>query len=156
MIMSENLIKYILFDITTLAGAQMEALKLFRQIETHHGREKAQEVFRELGKPLSKSRTNELKNWVLLERYDAMEKPIVAELARQVVEENARLSEEHQLTPRYRPTLPTVDKHLRNLLRERQEGLKAETWEGPTSMRRFNREWDEWIEAEIKSGSSKT
>jgi hypothetical protein len=155
--MSENLIKYVVNDITTLGGAQMEALKLFRQIETHHGRERAQAIFRELGKFLSKARANELKNWALLERYDAMEKPIVAELARQLVEENAGLPEEQQLTPRYKPTLPTVDKHLRNLLRERQEGLKAETWEGPTSMRRFNREWDEWIETEIlKSGSSET
>jgi hypothetical protein len=155
--MSENLIKYTLNDITTLAGAQMEALKLFRQIETHHGRARAQEIFKELGKPLSKARANELKNWALLKRVDAMEKPNVAELARQVVEENAALPEDQQLTPRYRPTLPTVDKHLRNLLRERQEGLKAGTWEGPTSMRRFNRAWDEWIEAEIlKSGSSET
>jgi hypothetical protein len=154
--MSENLIKHVLNDVTTPGGAQMEALKLFKQIETHHGRERARAIFGELGKPLSKARANELRNWALLERYDAMEKPIVAELARQVVKENAGLPEEQQLTPRYRPTLPTVDKHLRNLLRERQEGLKAETWEGPTSMRRFNREWDEWIDAEIKSGSSET
>jgi hypothetical protein len=155
--MSENLIMLMRHDIATPSGAQLEALKLFRQIETHHGREAAQAIFRELGKPLSKARANELKNWALLERYDAMEKPIVAELARQIVEENARLSEEEQLTPRFRPTLPTVDKHLRNLLRERQEGSRAETWEGPTSMRRFNREWEEWIEAEIrKTGSSES
>jgi hypothetical protein len=154
--MSENLIDLFRNDITTPGGAQMEALKPFRQLETHHGRETAQKIFGELGKPLSQKRANELKNWELLKRYDSMEKPIVAELARQVVEENARLPEEQQLTPRYRPTLPTVDKHLRNLLRDRQEGLKAGKWEGPTSMRRFNREWDEWVEAEIKSGSSET
>lgn len=155
--MSENLITLFRHDITTPSGAQLEALKLFRQVETHHGRETAQAIFRELGKPISKARINELKNWALLERYDMMEKPNVAELARQIVEENARLTEEQQLTPRYRPTLPTVDKHLRNLLRERQEGLRAETLEGPTSRRRLNREWEEWIEAEIrKSGSSET
>ncbi len=153
--MSENLIKLFHHDVTTRGGAQMEALKLFRQIETHHGRDRAQAIFRELSKPLSKARANELKNWALLERYDTMEKPNVAALARQIVEENAGLPEEGQLTPRYRPTLPTIDKHLRNLLRERQEALRGETWEGPTSMRRFNREWNEWIETEInKSGSS--
>jgi len=155
--MSENIIKYVSFDMTTPGGAQMEARKLFMQIEKLHGRERTQAIFKELGKPLSKKRANELKNWALLERLDAMDKPNVAELARQVVKENDSLSKDQQLTPRYRPTLPTVDKHLRNLLRERQEGLRAETWEGPTSMRRFNREWHAWIEAEIaKSGSSKT
>jgi hypothetical protein len=155
--MSENLIKYFIHDMTTLGGAQIEARKLFMWIEDFHGIDQAKKIFRELGEPLSKSRINELKNWALLSRYDEMEKPNVAELARQIVEENASLSEERQLTPRYRPSLPTVDKHLRNLLRERQEGLEAETWQGPTSMRRLNREWDEWIEAEIhKSGSSET
>jgi hypothetical protein len=155
--MSENLIKLFKFDMTQLAGAELEAWKLFLLIKQHHGETEARRIFREWGKEPSKNRINELKNWALLQRFDEMEKPTVAELARQVVEENAGLSEEEQLTPRYRPTLPTVDKHLRNLLRERREGLKAETWEGPTSMRRFNREWDEWIEAEIlKSGSSET
>jgi hypothetical protein len=154
--MSENLIKLMKSDVTQLAGAELEAWKLFLLIKQHHGEKAARRIFREWGKEPPKNRINELKNWSLLERLDAMEKPNVAELARQVVEKNASLPAEQQLTPRHRPTLPTVDKHLRNLLRERQEGLKAGTWEGPTSMRRFNREWDEWIEVEIKSGSSET
>ncbi|MCK1707618.1 MULTISPECIES: hypothetical protein [unclassified Bradyrhizobium] len=150
--MSEKLVQLFKADVTQLAGAQLEAWKLFLLIKQHHSEKEAREIFFEWGKPPSKTRINELKNWALLQRYDSMEKPNVAELARQIVEENSHLAEDQQLTPRYRPTLPTVDKHLRNLLRERQEGLQAGTWEGPTSMRRFNREWDEWIK--LETGSS--
>jgi hypothetical protein len=152
--MSENLIKLFNNDITSIGGAQLEAWKLFLLIKQHHSEKEARRIFFEWGKPVSKNRTNELKNWVLLQRLDSMEKPNVAELARQIVEENSHLGDDQQLTPRYRPTLPTVDKHLRNLLRERQEGLRAETWEGPTSMRRFDREWDEWIDSETGSSEA--
>jgi hypothetical protein len=139
--MSEKLIKYFNHDITTLHGARLEALKLFMQLEEHHGAGEARRIFIEWGKEPSKKRINELKNWALLQRYDAMEKPNVAKLARDIVAENAGLPKDQQLTPRYRPTLFTVDKHLRLLLTRREASLRDGTWEGPTCMKRFNREW---------------
>jgi hypothetical protein len=141
--MSENLIKLFHHDIATLHGARLEALKLFMQLEEHHGADQARRIFIEWGKPLTKKRINELKNWALLQRYDAMEKPNAAKLARDIVAENATLPKDKQLTPRYRPTLFTVDKHLRLLLSRRDSSLRNGTWEGPTCMKRFQREWEQ-------------
>ena len=144
--MSENLIMLSINDVTTIDGACMEAQKLFMHLEKHHGADEARKIFREWGKKLTKNRINELKAWALLRRYDAMERPNVSELARQVVAENAALPEDNQLTPRFRPTLPTVDKYLRLLLTKRGEGLKNGTWEGPACMKRWHREVEQWIE----------
>jgi hypothetical protein len=152
--MSQNLIKYLNYDIATLAGARLAALKLFMQLEEHHGAGQARKIFIEWGKEPTKKRINELKNWALIQRYDAMEKPNVAKLAREIVTENAALPRDKQLTPRYRPTLFTVDKHLRLLLSRREASLKNGTWEGPTCMKRLNREWGNYREEFLKPGSS--
>jgi hypothetical protein len=50
--------------------------------------------------------------------------------------------------------LPTVDKHLRLLLTRRLEGLKKGTWEGPTCMKRFRREWEEALPEFLKPRTS--
>jgi hypothetical protein len=152
--MSENLIKYFNNDIKTIPGARMEAWKLFLQLKEHHGAKQAHRIFLEWGAGPSKKRINELKNWALLQRYDAMEKPNVAKLAREIVAENAILPKDKQLTPRYRPTLFTVDKHIRLWLGRRDSSLKNCTWEGPTSLRRLHREWEHSEEEFLKPGSS--
>lgn len=144
--MSVNLVKYSINDVTDLAGAQLEAWKLFSLIKTHHGEKEARSIFREWGKEPSKERINELKNWALLERYDAMAEPNVAALAREIVELNATLPKDQQLTPRYRPTVTSLDKHLRLLLKRRETALRGGTWEGPTSMKRFHRFIEEALE----------
>jgi hypothetical protein len=55
----------------------------------------------------------------------------VAELARQLVFENETLPEQDRLTPRGKPTLPTVDKYIRLLLKKRDDEIAAGTWSGP-------------------------
>jgi hypothetical protein len=99
-----------------------------------------------MGERAFKREDHELKNWALLQRYDAMAEPNVAALAREIVERNATLPKDQQLTPRYRPTLPSLDKHLRLLLKRREAALRAGTWEGPTCMKRFHREIEEALE----------
>jgi hypothetical protein len=152
--MSENLVKLFTHDVTQLAGAQLEAWKLFILIKQHHGEKEARKIFREWGKEPSKKRINELKNWALLQRYDAMAEPNVAELARQIVELNATLPKDQQLTPRYRPTVTSLDKHLRLLLKRRETGLRNGTWEGPTCMRRVEQLFAEDLAKLRKPGSS--
>jgi hypothetical protein len=125
--MSENLVKYTKNDLTKLWGAEVDAHKLFLLIKQHHGEKEARRIFRGWGKEPSKKRINELKNWALLQRYDAMDEPNVAALAREVVELNADLPKDQQLTPRYKPSLFTVDKHLRLLLKQRETALRNET-----------------------------
>ena len=99
--MSEKLVKLFNWDLTTLNGARLSAEKFFMQLAEHHGAERARKILMEWGKPPSKRRINEMKNWALLNRYDEMDHPNVAELARRIVKENATLSKEQQLTPRY-------------------------------------------------------
>jgi hypothetical protein len=152
--MSENLVKLFSHDVTQLAGAQLGAWKLFLLVKQHHGEKEARRIFREWGKEPKKNRLNELKNWALLQRYDAMPDPNVAKLARAIVEMNATLPKDQQLTPRYRPTVTSLDKHLRLLLKRRAAALRNGTWEGPTSMKRLNQLFAEEFAKLRKPGSS--
>lgn len=152
--MSENLVKLSTNDVTQLAGAQLEAWKLFLLIKQHHGEKEARRIFKKWGKDASRKEINELKNWALLQRYDAMAEPNVAELARQIVDLNATLPKDQQLTPRYRPTVTSLDKHLRLLLKRRETGLRNGAWEGPTCMRRVKQLFAEDLTELRKPGTS--
>jgi hypothetical protein len=108
-------------SVETIEGAMDRVAWLYSHIEKHHGPEATRKIFLTLGRKMSKTRINELKNQSLLWLYDQMREPKnVAELAREVVEKNAERSEEDQLTPRFRPSLSTVDKHIRLLLEKRK------------------------------------
>jgi hypothetical protein len=129
--MSENLLKDEFHPIESVSGASVRAYRLFREIEKHHGTEEARRIFRAWSKAPSKKQINEIKAWRILDRFDAMQPQNVAELARQLVSENETLPEEDRLTPRGKPTLPTVDKYIRLLLKKREDKLVAGTWIGP-------------------------
>jgi hypothetical protein len=109
-----------LTSVKTIEAATERVAWLYSHIEKHHGPEATRKIFVTFGRKMSKRRINEMKNQRLLSMYDRMQEPNVAALAREVVERNAELSREDQLTPRFRPSLPTVDKHIRLLLDKRK------------------------------------
>jgi hypothetical protein len=108
-----------LASVETIDAATERVAWLYSHIEKHHGPEQARGIFLSFGKKMGKNRIREMKNRGLLWRYDQMEEPNVAALAREIVEKNAERSKEDQLTPGFRPSLPTVDKHLRLLIEKR-------------------------------------
>lgn len=132
--MSENLKKlYLQYNpITTKTGAAARVSFLFSEIEEAHGLDEARRMFAEWATSPTASEINKLKGWRLIERYDDMLEPNVRELARQVEADNAKLSDDEQLTPRRKPSRETIEAYLRGLLRDRREAMAADTWDGPT------------------------
>src|SRR5947209_6893188 len=99
--MSENLLKYFSGPIETVEGAERHALRLFLEIEKHHGEEEARRIFTERGRESTKTELAERREFRLLDRYDNMQPtPNVMELARQLACESKTLPLEEQLTPR--------------------------------------------------------
>jgi len=132
--MSENLKKLFLQQnpIETKSGAAMRIMDLFDEIEATHGTEQARRLFEKWGKEPTPAELIKLKGWRALERYDQMPgRKNKAELTRQIIAENETLPDDEQLTPRRRPTFPTVYHWLGELLRERSAAMKAGTWDGP-------------------------
>jgi hypothetical protein len=130
--MSENLLKYFAGPIETIEGAERHALRLFLEIEKHHGEDAARRIFTERGREPTKTEIAERKAFQLLDRYDNMQpEPNVMELARQLVEESNTLPIEEQLTPRGSTTEATIVQYIRDLRRRRKAAIAAGTWVGP-------------------------
>jgi hypothetical protein len=137
--MSENLLKLFAGRIETIEGAERHTLRLFLEIEKHHGEEEARRIFAERGREPTKAELAERKAFRLLDRYDNMQpKPNVMELARQLACESKTLAPEEQLTPRSSTTEATIVQYINDLRRKRNAKLAEGTWEGPPWNWSFN------------------
>jgi hypothetical protein len=139
--MSYNLVKLIGGPIETIEGAQRLAVRLFLEIAHHHGDMEARRIFAARGKEPTPTEINELKGWNILRLYDLMPQKNKAELARQIIAANEKLPDTEQLTPRRRPTFPTVYHYIGELLRERKDAIAAGSWKGPGP-----EYWEDWNE----------
>lgn len=127
--MSEKLIP--LFERRSIDGLMWEAHHLFKDIEKKFGRERAREIFEFVSSDLSDDEVRELKNLAILHRVDSMQPLNVAELARQLVAENAEALQKGEPAPngpRGSTNLMTMDKHIRNLIEWRDNGIADATW----------------------------
>jgi hypothetical protein len=136
--MSENLKKLFLQlnPVSTKSGAAMRVTDLFYEIEAAHGSEAARLMFERWAKEPTPAEIIKLKGWRILERYDLLPldekgRKNKAQLAREIVVENEALPDDEQVTPRRRPTFPTVYAYIGTLLRERRDAMEAGTWDGP-------------------------
>jgi hypothetical protein len=143
--MSENLLKLFAGPIESIEGAERHALRLYLEIEKHHGEQEARRIFTNRGRKPTKKEVAERKRFKILERYDFMPEPNVMELARQLEVESKTLPPDEQITPRGSKTQATIDHHIRSLLKRRKEEIAAGTWEGPPW------DWSNWSPVEIKS-----
>jgi hypothetical protein len=114
-----------------LGECEEAAYKLFTKIMRRHGLAEARRVFLKLGTPPSVRKLGKIRNYALLDRYDMMPKPNVQRLARELVKENETLPRAERHGPRGSTNQPTMDKHIRILLKERKVSLKKGTWWGP-------------------------
>jgi len=142
-----------LTSVETIDAATERVAWTHSHIEKHHGPEATREIFLTFCKRLSNTRLYEHKKRDLLWMYDQMQEPNVAALAREVVEKNAERSKENQLTPRFRPSITTVDKYLRNLLEEREEAQRAGIWEGAASLAKRGRRGRKQTSEQWRTGS---
>jgi hypothetical protein len=129
--MSEKLLQDKYHPIESKSGAATRVMKLFWEVEKHHGTDEARRIFERWARHPTQAEINKLKGWKLIERYDDMDDQNVRELARQIEAANAKLPNDQQLTPRPRPTRETIEAYLRELLRQRRDGIKDGTWDGP-------------------------
>jgi hypothetical protein len=130
--MSENLRKLFHPQIETIDGAERHALRLFLEIERHHGEAEARRIFTERGREPAKTEIAEWKIFQLLDRYDNMKpEPNVMELARQLDCESRTLPPEEQLLPRGGTTVSTIDHYIREQIRRRKAKITDGTWDGP-------------------------
>ena len=112
-------------SVETIDAATERVAWLYSHIEKHHGPEATRKIFLGFLRK-SKARINEQRNQTLLWMYDQMPEPKnIAALAREVVEKNAERLREDQLTPRPQPSLDTVDRHIRNLVKARDRAQRG-------------------------------
>jgi hypothetical protein len=112
--------------IDTQLGAVQRAYDLFREIKRLHGEATARDIFKDVVRPMiavSPRRAKQLRTWMILDRYDRMPRPSVRALASEIAREQWK-----KPTPE---NVETVRTHIRNLIKMRNEGLKAGTWRGP-------------------------
>jgi hypothetical protein len=140
--MSENLLKDIYHPIEMMEGARFRALKLFWDIEKHHGEEAARSVFADLGRPPSRMKIKQRRKFDILVRYDRMKEKNVSALALKISEENRLLPKEERAGAGGINPI-ALDKYIRRALEEREQGLKDGTWNGPEA-----RDWD-WGDLDI-------
>jgi hypothetical protein len=129
--MSRNLLKLFSGEINTTRGARLRILRLFYEIEDHHGTDETRRLFAERAKPPTKRELAERKEHALLSRYDRMPVPNVMQLAREVAAENKALPADEQLTPRGSTSEATITCYIRGLLKERKQAIAEGTWSGP-------------------------
>jgi hypothetical protein len=98
--------------------AGMRAYALFLEIADLHGIDEARRIFKDTVKGTTKRDRARWKNEEILDLYDAMPKPNVRALARQLEQKGwgERM---------------TVDHRIRDLLRNREAAMKEKTWDGP-------------------------
>lgn len=107
------------------------AYTLFKEITDRHGVAQAQRIFMKFGQPPTQRKRAKIKNYGLLDRYDLMKPPNATKLARELAAENKKLPRtERRGSGSTNPT--TLLRHLRRLIRERKNSLKAgKAWGGP-------------------------
>jgi hypothetical protein len=128
--MSENLLKDIWHPIEMIEGARFRALKLFWDIEKHHGEEAARAVFADLGQPPSRMKIKQLRKFDIVEQYDRMKEKNISALALRISQENKLLPKEERAgAGGVNPV--ALWKYIDRALKEREEGLKDGTWNGP-------------------------
>lgn len=120
--MSKNLPRLFLWD---------EASRLFERMAHEVGRDEARKLFRYIADDVPDDEIRELKNFAILQRVDQMQPLNISKLARTLVKENddAAIA---GLTPPNGPRgsrdVMTMDKHIRNLIKERAAGLADGSW----------------------------
>jgi hypothetical protein len=120
--MSEKLTGILLWD---------RASRLFDETTNELGLDQARQIFRYIADEVPDDEIRQLKNLAILQRLDAMQTMNVAALAREMVEENdeaARAGLPPPNGPRGSRSVMTMDKHVRNLITEREEGLADGSW----------------------------
>jgi hypothetical protein len=111
--------------VDTVFGAMLRVHHLFAEIEKHHGKKAARAIFKDAGGPMSPERARQWRNWQLLDRLDQMKpKPVPYKLARDLALEKWGKDATAQ-------RIETIDKHIRELVKKRNNGLKDGTWQGP-------------------------
>jgi len=114
---------------------------LFAELNKQVGRTGARGAFWQFAKPLTQRRRNEIRNHGLLDRLDMMvdaagnPAPNMLGLAKRMAAENALL------TPNERKArgsagstdVSSLAKHIRDIVKRREQGLKNRTWHGPVT-----------------------
>jgi hypothetical protein len=118
--------------IETQRGAALRIILLRDELLKFHGSDTTR-LFAQYTytKPASKKELTELRDWELLERFDAMPKPNISQFACALAEENKKLPREQQrgvggVSP------VALDRYIRRLLHHRQEAMQNHQWDGPT------------------------
>jgi hypothetical protein len=109
-------------------GAKHAATLLFREIEKHHGLGIARWIFNAVSSHPTPRQLTLIRKYALLDMYDMMKPRNVKKLAREIAERNKN---GEQLGPRGSTDVTTIERYLREALRERREGVAARTWFGP-------------------------
>jgi hypothetical protein len=120
--MAENLPGLLLWD---------RARRLFEEMKHALGEDEARKIFRYLSDDVPDDEIRELKNLAILQRVNAMQPLNRAELARELVSENdqaAMAGLPPPNGPRGSRDVMTMDKHIRNLIKQRDDGLADGTW----------------------------
>jgi hypothetical protein len=112
-------------------SAHKAAYWLFQQVKAYAGLTAARAAFVHFGRPPTTRRRNEFKNYGLLDRLDMMKpKPVVLQLAKQLAKENALLPRSEQRGAGS-TDVHALEKHIRDIVKKRETGLKKGTWTGP-------------------------
>lgn len=130
--MSENLLKLFGGPIETREGAERHALRLYLEIEKHHGEQEARRIFARRGRRPTKREAAEWREFKLLDRYDNMQpKPNVMQLARELEAESKTLPADELLTARGNTTASTAVHYINQLRKRRDRKIAEGSWGGP-------------------------
>ena len=100
------------------------AAKLFQEMEKEIGLADARRIFKEIAGPPTPKQRAGWKNLELITRYDCMARPNVAQLARELAEENRNLPRERRHGPTGSTNSAVLEKHIRRLLATRKRASK--------------------------------
>jgi hypothetical protein len=105
--------------------------------ELRIGAGRASRVFLHFGKPPTVRQQNEFKNYALLDRLDMMKdkktglpSPNMLQLAKHLAKENSKLPRTEQRGAGS-TDVHALEKHIRDVVKKREQGLKNRTWRGP-------------------------
>ena len=101
------------------------AAKLFHEMRTEIGLEDARRIFKEFAGPATAKQRAGWKNMDLVARYDCMTPPNVAQLARELAEENRNLPRELRHGPTGSTDPTVLEKQIRRLLKKRALAKRA-------------------------------
>jgi hypothetical protein len=123
-------------ELTAEIAAKPEAERFEAELQMQSGiidlgLRRAKRIFRHFGRPITKTRLIEINNHGLLSSLDMMKpKPVVHRLAKRLAEENKKLPREQQRGAGS-TSVRALEKHIRELEKQREAGIKNGTWCGP-------------------------